>query len=126
MKTRSPWGAAGIAAWLLVGCPGEDRKQAAAKLTGGDPGRGRQVIQQQGCGTCHLIPGVPGANGTVGPSLAGLAVRTYLAGRLPNTPDNLLHWVRHPQEVEKGTAMPDLGIGDEDARHISAYLYTLR
>jgi cytochrome c len=115
-----------LAACVLVGCPREDEKQAAAKLTGGDPAAGKVVIQKHGCGACHAIPGVPGANGTVGPALSGLAQRTYLAGRLPNSPDNLMRWVRHPQEVEQGNAMPELGVSEEDARHIAAYLYTLR
>lgn len=98
----------------------------ARKLTGGEPARGRELIASYGCGTCHTVPGVEQATGTVGPPLAGVAGRSYLAGRLPNTPENMTLWVRHPQEVEPGSAMPDVGVTEEDARHIAAYLYTLR
>lgn len=34
-----------------------------------------QTIQASGCGACHTIPGVEGAAGTVGPSLAGIGAR---------------------------------------------------
>lgn len=79
-----------------------------------------------GCGSCHRIPGVARAEGRVGPPLDGLADRIYLAGELTNTPDNLIRWLRSPQEVSPGTAMPDVGLTEEEARHIAAYLLTLR
>jgi cytochrome c1 len=49
-----------------------------------------------------------------------------LAGNLPNTPENLVRWIRQPQTIKPGNVMPDLGIGVRDARDIAAYLYTLR
>jgi cytochrome c len=66
------------------------------------------------------------ARATVGPPLVAIAVRTYLAGELPNTPANMQEWIRHPRVVEPRTAMPDTGVTDGDARDIAAYLYTLR
>ena len=33
----------------------------------GNPKAGRHAMEQYLCPTCHLIPGVVGANGTVGP-----------------------------------------------------------
>jgi cytochrome c2 len=96
------------------------------RLTGGDPSRGVAAIGRYGCGSCHLIPGVNGANATVGPPLTGIARRGYLAGQLGNTPENMMRWIQKPQEVEKGTAMPDMGVTDQDARDIAAHLYTLR
>jgi cytochrome c1 len=33
-------------------------------------------------------------------------------------------WIRDPQHVSPGTAMPDLGVGEGDARDITAFLYT--
>jgi cytochrome c1 len=47
-----------------------------------------------------------------------------IAGRLGNSPDNLQRWIRDPQAVSPGTAMPDLNVGERDARDITAFLYT--
>ena len=63
---------------------------------------------------------------TSGPSLATIGARLYLAGRLTNTPDHLIEWIRHPQAVEPGNVMPDLAVTEADARDIAATLYTLR
>jgi cytochrome c len=60
----------------------------------------------------------------VGPPLDGIALREVVAGKLSNSPDNLEHWIRDPQAVSPGTAMPDLNVGERDARDISAFLYT--
>jgi cytochrome c2 len=109
---------------LLAAC--EDADVATAKqLTGGDPARGQRALDKYGCGACHHIPNVRGATGTVGPDLAGMALRSYIAGRLPNRPAELMHWIRHPQAVEPGTAMPELGVSERDARDMAAHLYTL-
>ncbi|HWL30386.1 MAG TPA: c-type cytochrome, partial [Burkholderiaceae bacterium] len=91
----------------------------------GDAGAGKMAIQQYLCATCHVIPGVVGANRHVGPALTGMASRQYIAGVLPNTPANMLRWLRDPTSIDPLTAMPDLGITDRDARDIAAFLYTL-
>jgi cytochrome c len=115
-----------LPALLLFACACADRERGAAAATGGDPSRGRDLIRTYGCGTCHAIPGIPGAAGTVGPPLEGIATRSFLAGRLPNSPENLVRWVRHPQSEEPGTAMPEMGVTETDAHDLAAYLYTLR
>ncbi len=91
----------------------------------GDPSKAPNLLRAYGCGSCHTIPGVAGANGTVGPRLDNLSQRSFLAGQLPNTPDNLVIWIQHPQQVRPGSDMPDLGISTADARDIAAYLYSL-
>ena len=96
------------------------------RVAGGEPDRGARVIQQAGCGACHTIPGIHGARGLVGPPLTSFARRTFIAGELPNTPENLMRWVRDPQAVEPRTAMPTLGLDDGQARDVAAYLYTMR
>ena len=108
----------------LVGCK-EDLATKAAQMTGGDPERGKTEIRQHGCGACHSIPGVPGAHALVGPPLDHMASRAYLAGTLPNSPDNMREWIMHPQQVKPRNAMPDVGLTDASARDISAFLYTL-
>jgi cytochrome c len=108
----------------FAGC--SSTEEEAARLTGGDPGQGALLIRKYGCTACHTIPGIEGTKGMIGPPLNGIAARTYLAGQLPNTPDNMMRWIKDPQTIERGTAMPTLGISNIEARHIAAYLYTLR
>lgn len=92
----------------------------------GDADRGRMALQQYACVTCHIIPGVVGAAHSVGPSLAGIGERKYIAGTLANSRDTMIHWLRSPQAVAPGSAMPDLGVSERDARDIAAFLETLR
>lgn len=128
-EKRRALAAAGLAlALALCGCgkSGSDVERQAAAMTGGEPARGRDAIRRYGCASCHTIPGVEGARGQVGPSLQGIASRSYLAGKLPNTPPNMIKWIREPQEVQPGTAMPELGVTEQDGKDIAAYLYTLR
>lgn len=95
-------------------------------VPGGDPARGRQAIIAYGCGGCHVIPGVRRARGLAGPPLTDLDRRIYVAGVLPNTPENLVHWIRFPQQVDPRSAMPNLGLAEAEARDIAAYLYAPR
>jgi cytochrome c oxidase assembly factor CtaG/cytochrome c2 len=95
-------------------------------MTGGNVARGHAAIVKYGCGACHTIPRVTGANATVGPPLERIARRTYLGGHLTNTPANLTRWIQHPQAIDPKNAMPDLAVGDQEAKDIAAYLYTLR
>ncbi len=120
--------AATLAATLsgLAGCSDGRATPAWTPSTGGVASRGVQVILDKGCGSCHTIPGVHGAAGMVGPPLFFFSRRTMLAGELPNTPENLVNWIRSPQSVEADTAMPNLGLTDQQARDVAAYLYTLR
>jgi cytochrome c1 len=33
-------------------------------------------------------------------------------------------FIRHPQQVSPGTAMPELGVSERDSRDIAGFLYT--
>jgi len=99
---------------------------AAAPPAAGNAVLGRQALYQHACTACHRIPGVTGPETHVGPSLAGFALRSNIAGVLPHTPDNLERWLREPQAVKPGTAMPAMGLSPADARHIAAYLAGLK
>lgn len=98
----------------------------AEAITGGNSDTGRVVIARVGCGSCHVIPGVTGATGRVGPSLQGIATRATIAGVLSNDPSQMRRWLKHPQAVLPGNGMPDQPITDREARDVSAYLYTLK
>jgi cytochrome c len=102
-------------------------REAKANHAGGAANRSApNLMIQYGCPTCHVISGVPGAVGKVGPPLESLGQRSYLAGTLSNTPGNLEHWLMHPQSIHPGTAMPEMGVTPADAREIGKFLYDRR
>jgi cytochrome c2 len=103
-----------------------DARARAIALTAGDPDFGRSLTQRYGCAGCHTIPGVPGAQGKVGPSLQGFAARVYIGGVATNSPNALIQWIENPRMIDSKTAMPITGISRAEARHVAAYLYTLR
>jgi len=123
-----------VKVWLLiamcagaVGCSDVSANDRLAReATGGEPARGRLQIHNYGCDSCHTIPGILTATATVGPPLTAIGRRTYLAGRIENTPENMMRWIRFPRSVDDQTAMPETGVTDRDSRDIVAYLYTLR
>jgi cytochrome c len=110
--------------YVLSAAPGASGRQAPG--VAGSPAAGRAAIGHYACGACHSIAGVRQADGQVGPPLTGVAGRRYLGGRLVNTPENMSRWIQNPQAFAPGTAMPNLGVSESDARDITAYLYTLR
>jgi cytochrome c1 len=117
--------AAGLAALALGACGARPPPPAWGDF-GGDADRGQVTIARSSCGSCHEIPGVPNAHGLTGPPLVHFSRRTVVAGLLPNTPENLTRWVRDPQGVIPGNAMPNIGLSEAQARDVAAYLYTLR
>ena len=96
------------------------------ETTAGNSEAGRLALASYGCNACHHIPGVSGPTAYVAPPLDAWAERSYIAGTLPNEPEYLKQWIRFPQAIEPGTAMPNLDVTDEDAGNMAAYLYTLR
>jgi cytochrome c len=113
-------------AGLISGCAGAKALSSDPPATGGDAVRGEQVIVQYKCGSCHTIPGIYNAHGVFGPPLNQLALRSIIAGDFPNEPENLVHWIESPTSMKPATAMPDLGLSDQQAREAAAYLETLR
>ena len=110
---------------LLSSC-GSNPQAAAIATTGGDIRRGAAAITRYGCGSCHIIPGISGATGLVGPPLSGIANRVYIGGVLRNTPDEMIRWIEDPHAVDEKTVMPNLGVSHRDAIDIAGYLYTLK
>ena len=115
-----------VAAGLMAGCTGGVTLHGYQISTGGNARIGRQIMVQRRCGTCHTIPGIRHANGVFGPPLTSFARRTFIAGNFPNDPDHLEHWIMSPTSMKPKTAMPDLGLSQQQARDVAAYLYTLR
>ena len=124
MTARRPLVVLGLL--LLAACDSQSRPKAPRQLVaGGDPEVGEHTFSRYGCVSCHTIPGVNGAHGKVGPSLEAWAQRRFVAGVAPNDPETLIRFVRDPQSVAPGTAMPNTGVTEHDARQMAAYLYTL-
>ena len=115
-----------LVALALAGCEEEPEIPQNLRIVDGDPKVGADLIRDYGCPACHTIPGITPADGIVGPTLEGFAVRVYIAGVYPNTPDNLVRWIMEPPEMVPTTAMPDMNVSEDEARHIAAYLYSLR
>ena len=104
-----------LIAMALAGCSSPATRSTSPPST-------TNLMIQYGCPTCHVIPGVPGAVGKVGPSPDDIRQRSYLAGSLPNNPRNLQLWIMHPQQYRPGVAMPEMGVSAQDAASIAAYL----
>jgi mono/diheme cytochrome c family protein len=85
--------------------------------------RGEVVLRQYACHACHQIEGVVGPNTNVGPALVDWPRRRFIAGTLPNTPDNLARWIVDPAGVSPTTLMPDLGVSEAHAREMADFLF---
>jgi cytochrome c len=116
--------AAGVSSWYAVTANQRDVERRAATVTGGDPTHGRLLVRATGCAGCHEIPEIGGANGTVGPPLSSLSRRLYI-GMVLNTPEHLIQWLRNPRSIDPMAAMPAVGLSEQEARDVAAFLYTL-
>jgi len=118
------WSCLACLSVLAAACVGPP--QSPPRVSEGDAIRGRTVLQRYDCGVCHVIPGIRGARGYVGPPLGAYARNVYVAGKYPNTPDVLVRWIMNAPALAPRTAMPALGVSEAEARDMAAYLYTLR
>lgn len=112
-----------VVAFLVVGCTAPMTR--SQQVGAGEPEIGRRLLSERGCVGCHVVPGVAATPAYVGPPLDHWGRRSYIAGALPNNQENLVRWITSPQEVEPGTAMPDVGINEQEATNIAAYLLSL-
>lgn len=127
--SRTAWQgfALALAALAGIGCagcdaagPGDEARSAA------NPKQGQRLLAQYQCGSCHAIPDVPAARGIRGPSLEAFGKRSYIAGRIPNTPEALARWIVAPAALVPDTTMPSMGVSPAEAHAMAAYLGTLR
>lgn len=129
MGLPMPWRATllcGITLFMMSITAGCSQEEPVTQVPGGDADRGKATIERYGCIACHTIPGIAGHGSNVGPPLTKMALRAYVGGVLPNTPRDMVRWLRNPPEVDPRTAMPNLGISDAEAKDMAAYLYTLK
>jgi cytochrome c2 len=106
---------------LVIACNRQEKP-----LVTGDTNHGKQLINQYGCTACHIIPGIDGPKGMLGPSLEHVATRPIIATSIPNTPPNMTAYIQNPQLANPQNVMPNLGVKPDEARDIAAYLNTLK
>ena len=86
-----------------------------------------RILQNRGCGGCHVLNGLEGFVGTIGPDLTHFGSRRTLAGAiLENTPEQLALWLRNPPAVKPGADMPNLRLTPDEIRTLVAYLRSLK
>lgn len=115
----------------LRAAPPEENKAVAAVgsaaqgVVNAGPLKAEDIIRTHSCAGCHIIPGIPEAQGRIGPSLAGLSERRRIAGdKLKNTPENLKLWLRNPKAI-KTTLMPNTGLTEAELDVLVAFLQKL-
>lgn len=98
-------------------------ERVARAMTGGDLRKAPDILRRYGCSGCHTIPGIAGADGQVGGTLADIRRRVYVGGVANNSSENLVRWIVNPQSLSPSSAMPQTGISEAEARDAAAYLY---
>tara|TARA_R110001599_G_scaffold159052_2_gene346206 strand:+ start:18794 stop:19162 length:369 start_codon:yes stop_codon:yes gene_type:complete len=111
--------------WLILAITGCEKNPVQTRVDA-DLQRGKIALAQYACHSCHVIPGITGSKVFIGPTLDGIAQRPMIAGKLPNNTANLIAWIRDPKRIDPQTAMPNMGVTEEHARQITAYLLTLK
>jgi cytochrome c2 len=111
------------AAMMMSACTPE--RDYRPQVAGGDAQRGREALARYECGVCHVIPGIRGATGQVGPPLTAYSRHSYIAGKFPNEPKTLVRWIPDAPSMAPQTGMPAIAMSEQDARDMAAYLYGL-
>lgn len=114
-------GSPGKGAALADGVSLSGASLSGASVSGASAPGARLLVQYQ-CVGCHRMSDVSGAVGRAGPTLERFGSRSYIAGKVPNTPALLARWIADPQALVPGTAMPDMGVTAADAETIAAFL----
>lgn len=116
------WLGAAMLASALAACLPD---AAPTTTAGASAERGRLLLEQYDCGSCHAIPGVRRSQGQTGPALLAYARRAYIAGELPNQPEVLHQWIQDPRALVPDTLMPVQDVPENHARDMAAYLMGL-
>jgi cytochrome c2 len=131
MRAPRRWLRVGLPALaLLAACQSAPAEPTAVPVPlTGEAAEGKEVFLNRGCVVCHRVPGVPEAQGTIGPNLRGVgnpATHPKIAAVVDNTTDNMVRWLMNPQTVKPGTAMPSVGLSEAEARKLAAFMETLK
>ncbi len=102
--------------------PGQIGEAGGARDAVSGPAQAPLLFRQYACTACHTIPGVAGSELHVGPPLRNMARRTLIAGKLTNTEEALIRWIRFPKQIDPDSAMPDSGVTQAHAKAMARYL----
>lgn len=111
---------------MLIAACSTLRNQAERPTPQAQVAQGKYLVRYYGCETCHEIPEIDDVRGSVGGSLKHIASKYFLAGQLPNSPENLRRWIQHPHSINPQTLMPEMNVTDDDAAEIAVFLETLQ
>ena len=101
------------------------QKAEPAEPAAGPAADGKAIFARSACVGCHAIRGV--SSGALGPDLTTFGSRhTLAAGILPVTVETVAAWVKDPSALKPDAKMPALGLTDEQARAVAAYLIGLK
>lgn len=123
-----------IATYLTQGRDGADasgRDGARDVLAGADTTRGKKLLDERACGTCHDLEGAPLAlqpprfeDGTAAPPAIMMAPDLrYVRDRY--TAAGLVGWLEDPSQYVESSLMPPTKFSREEARDVAAYLMTV-
>ncbi|WP_354448543.1 c-type cytochrome [Ottowia thiooxydans] len=116
-----------VLAFAGIGCDSSSPEpQASTSASVQSVLRGKSLISQYQCGSCHTIPGVADARGVTAVSLEGFGRRSFIGGRIPNQPSALATWLIDPHSQVPAATMPSLAVSPAHAQDMANYLGTLR
>ena len=102
----------------------EAQRRTAASASATDVNAGHKLFLDH-CAGCHTIRGTE-AVGAHAPDLTHLKSRRLIAaGLLTNTPDHLVQWITHAQDLKPGARMPSMVLTAAEIAALSAFLSTL-
>jgi cytochrome c2 len=112
-----------IATYLMQGA---ERPREVA-LTGADKKRGRSLLEQKACGTCHRFTGVEALPNAPTSSGKESRLAISLAPDLRHARDRLdastvVAWLLDPQSMKPGTLMPQTPMSPSEARDVATYI----
>lgn len=120
----TPSEARDVAAYLVA-----DDDKPSSTPADGDLGKGRQLLDTRGCGSCHTFTGIAPLATSAPPNMNG---KDFERGRklAPDlrftrdrmTPAKLTAWLRDPKAVKPDTAMPKIALSEAETRDVAAYI----
>ena len=104
-------------------CRGAQRRSRSRRPAPLIRSQGEKLFRNKGCIGCHSLQAKGAPTALIGPNLANVGARSYIAaGWLKNTDENLAEWIQNPQALKKGVLMPNLGVKPDEAKALRAYL----
>lgn len=103
----------------------QDAQRLAFDMASAWDNRSGKALFVERCAGCHAVRGTD-AVGAHAPDLTHLKSRRLIAGGLlTNTPEHLLEWITHAQDLKPGSRMPSMMLTAAELSALSAFLSTL-